>query len=142
MLNKTIIQGRLTRDPELRRTSNGIAVTSVALAVERDHKEPDGTKKADYIDVVAWRGTAEMLAKYFTKGRMALVEGRLQIRDWTDNDGNKRRATEVIADSVYFCDSKPNNGNGNRRDSLAERVEDAFPVQEISPELDDDNLPF
>lgn len=106
MLNKIFIMGRLTRDPELRRTQGGNAVTSFALAVDRDFKSADGTKETDFIDVVAWRNTAEFAAKYFTKGRMAVVEGRLQMRDWTDKDGNKRRSAEVLADNIYFGDSK------------------------------------
>lgn len=106
MLNKIILMGRLTRDPELRKTGNGTAVTSFTLAVDRDYKPQDGERETDFIDVVAWRGTAEFVFKYFSKGRMAVVEGRLQVRDWTDKDGNKRRSTEVIADSVYFGDSK------------------------------------
>lgn len=106
MLNKIFIMGRLTRDPELRRTQSGTAVTSFSLAVDRDFKSQSGEKETDFIDVVAWRSTAEFVAKYFTKGRMAVVEGRLQLRDWTDRDGNKRRTAEVIADNVYFGDSK------------------------------------
>ena len=106
MLNKIILMGRLTRDPELRKTGNGTAVTSFTLAVDRDDKPQDGARETDFIDVVAWRGTAEFVFKYFSKGRMAAVEGRLQVRDWTDKDGNKRRNTEVIADNVYFGDSK------------------------------------
>ena len=106
MLNRIVLMGRLVKDPELRRTGSGTAVTSVTLAVDRDFKEQDGTRKADFIDVVAWKGTAEMLSKYFTKGRMIVVEGRLQLRDWTDKDGNKRRTAEVVANSVYFGDSK------------------------------------
>jgi len=106
MLNKIIIMGRFTRDPELRRTQSGTAVTSFAVAVDRDHKTQGGEKETDFIDVVAWRSTAEFVAKHFTKGRMAVVEGRLQMRDWTDRDGNKRRSAEVIADNVYFADSK------------------------------------
>ena len=106
MLNKIILMGRLTRDPELRKTGNGTAVTSFILAVDRDYKPQDGERETDFIDIVAWRGTGEFVSKYFTKGRMAVVEGRLQVRDWTDKDGAKRRNTEVIADSVYFGDSK------------------------------------
>ena len=106
MLNKIILMGRLTRDPELRKTGNGTAVTSFTLAVDRDYKPQDGARETDFIDVVAWRGTGEFVSKHFTKGRMAVVEGRLQVRDWKDKDGNKRRNTEVIADSVYFGDSK------------------------------------
>ena len=102
MLNKIILMGRLTRDPELRRTSSGTAVTSFSLAVDRDFKSQGGEKETDFIDIVAWRNTAEFVSKYFTKGRMAVVEGRLQIRDWTDRDGGKRRSAEVIAENVYF----------------------------------------
>ena len=106
MLNKIFIMGRLTRDPELRRTQSGTPVTSFSLAVDRDFKSQSGEKETDFIDVVAWRQTAEFVARYFTKGRMAVVEGCLQIRDWQDNNGNKRRSAEVIADSIYFGDSK------------------------------------
>ena len=106
MLNKIILMGRLTRDPELRRTGSGTPVTSFSLAVDRDFKSQSGEKETDFIDVVAWRSTAEFVSKYFTKGRMAVVEGRLQIRDWTDRDGGKRRSAEVVADNVYFGDSK------------------------------------
>lgn len=106
MLNKIFIMGRLTRDPELRRTQNGTAVAGFALAVDRDYKNADGTKETDFIEVVAWRSSAEFVSKYFAKGRMAVVEGRLQIRDWQDKDGNKRRNAEVVADNVYFGDSK------------------------------------
>ena len=98
--------GRLTRDPELRRTQSGTAVTSFSLAVDRDFKSQNGDKETDFIDIVAWRSTAEFVSKYFTKGRMAVVEGRLQIRDWTDREGGKRRSAEVVADNVYFGDSK------------------------------------
>ena len=118
MLNKIFIMGRLTRDPELRRTQSGTAVTSFSLAVDRDFKSQSGEKETDFIDVVAWRSTAEFVAKYFAKGRMAVVEGRLQMRDWTDRDGNKRRSAEVIADNVYFGDSKPRQDGG--ADSCAE----------------------
>ena len=106
MLNKVFIMGRLTRDPELRRTQSGTAVTSFSLAVDRDFKSQSGEKETDFIDVVAWRSTAEFVAKYFTKGRMAVVEGRLQIREWKDKDGNNRRSAEVVADNIYFGDSK------------------------------------
>lgn len=106
MLNEIILMGRLTRDPELRRTGSGTAVTSFSLAVERDYKSGSGEKETDFIDCVAWRSTAEFVSKYFTKGRMALVRGSLQIRDWTDRDGNKRRSAEVLAENVYFADSK------------------------------------
>ena len=110
MLNRIILMGRLTRDPELRRTGSGTPVTSFSLAVDRDFKSQSGEKETDFIDVVAWRSTAEFVSKYFTKGRMAVVEGRLQIRDWTDRDGGKRRSAEVVADNVYFGDSKRDGG--------------------------------
>ena len=107
MLNRCIIMGRLTRSPELRRTQSGKEVTSVTLAVDRDFKGQNGEKETDFIDIVAWGNTAEFLCNYFSKGRMAVVEGRLQIRDWTDKDGKKRKAVEVLADHVYFGESKP-----------------------------------
>lgn len=107
MLNRTIIMGRLTRDPELRHTQSGTPVASFSLAVERDFKDKStGEKATDFFDVVAWRNSAEFVSRFFTKGRMAVVEGRLQNRDWQDRDGNKRRSTEIIADNVYFGDSK------------------------------------
>lgn len=111
MLNRIIVMGRMTRDPELRRTNSGNAVTSFTVAVDRDFKSQSGEKETDFIDVVAWRNTAEFVSKYFSKGRMAAVEGRLQLRDWTDKDGNKRRSAEIVADSVYFGDSKRDGGD-------------------------------
>lgn len=112
MLNRTIIMGRLTRDPELRHTQSGTAVASFRLAVDRDFKDKaTGEKATDWIDVVAWRSTAEFVSRYFSKGRMAVVEGRLQIRDWTDRDGGKRRSAEVVADNIYFGDSKRDSGS-------------------------------
>lgn len=110
MLNKVFIQGRLVADPELRHTQNGIAVTSFRIAVDRNYKDREtGERKADFINVVAWRHTGEFVSRYFSKGQMALVEGVLQVRDYTDREGNRRYATEVIADSVYFC-GDPNRG--------------------------------
>ena len=106
MLNRIVLMGRLTREPELRRTQSGTAVTSFTLAVDRDFKSQSGEKETDFIDIVAWRSTAEFVSKYFTKGRMAVVEGRIQIRDRTDKDGGKRRSAEVIANNVYFGVSK------------------------------------
>ena len=107
MLNHIVIMGRLTRDPELRRTGSGTAVASFTVAVDRDFgNRENGERETDFIDCVAWRQTGEFVSKYFTKGRMAVVSGRLQIRSWTDKDGNKRRTAEVIADNVYFGDSK------------------------------------
>ena len=113
MLNRIIIMGRLVRDPELRTTQSGVSVTSFTLAVDRDFKNRDsGEKSTDFIDVVAWRQTAEFVSRYFSKGRMAVVEGRLQIRDWTDKEGGKRRSAEVIADQIYFGDSKRDGDGG------------------------------
>ena len=107
MLNHITIMGRLTRDPELRRTGSGVAVASFTVAVDRDFGGRDGgEKETDFIDCVAWRQTGEFVSKYFTKGRMIVVSGRLQIRSWTDKDGNKRRTAEVVADNCYFGDSK------------------------------------
>ena len=126
MLNHIVIMGRMTRDPELRRTASGTAVASFTLAVDRDFAAKDAQRETDFIDCVAWRSTGEFVSKYFAKGRMAVVSGRLQMRDWNDKDGNKRRSAEVIADNVYFGDSKrdgaaqggsyggyANNGGGN-----------------------------
>ena len=114
MLNHIVIMGRLTRDPELRRTGSGIAVASFSLAVDRDFAPKDGgNRETDFIDCVAWRQTGEFVSKYFTKGRMAVVEGRLQIRDWKDKEGNNRRSAEVVADNVYFGDSRPGGAGGN-----------------------------
>lgn len=106
MLNRIIIMGRMTKDPELRRTNSGTAVASFTLAVDRDMKNQDGSRSTDFIDCVAWKGAAEFVSKYFGKGRMAVVDGRLQMREWTDRDGNKRRTAEVVVSSIYFGDSK------------------------------------
>ena len=105
MLNHITVMGRLTKDPELRRTGTGTAVTSFTIACERDFGE-NGQKETDFLDCVAWRGTAEFVDRNFAKGRMIVVAGRLQIRSWTDKDGNKRRAAEIVADNVYFGDAK------------------------------------
>ena len=141
MLNKIIIMGRLARDPELRRTQSGVSVTSFRIACDRDFKSQSGEKETDWIDVVAWRNTAEFVSKYFTKGRMAIVEGRLQTRDWTDKDGNKRTAVEVVADNVYFGDSK-RDGQGGGYDAPRQNTS-ASPVNDGFAELDDDgDLPF
>lgn len=113
MLNKIFLQGRLVADPELRHTPNGVAVASFRIAVDRDFKDKEtGERKADFINVVAWRATGEFVSRYFSKGRMAVVEGKLQTRDYTDRDGNRRYATEVVADNVYFGDSRRDNDNG------------------------------
>ena len=114
MLNHITIMGRLVRDPELRRTGSGVAVASFTVAVDRDFGGRDGgEKETDFIDCVAWRQTGEFVSKYFTKGRMIVVSGRLQIRSWTDKDGNKRRTAEVVADNCYFGDSKRDEGGSS-----------------------------
>ena len=112
MLNHIVLMGRLTRDPELRRTGSGVAVASFTLAVDRDYTAQGAEKETDFVDIVAWRSTAEFVSKYFTKGRMAVVSGRLQIRNWQDKEGNKRRSAEVVADNVYFGDSKRDGDGG------------------------------
>lgn len=139
MLNQINLMGRLTRDPEKRHTGSGTAVTNFTLAVERDFKSQDGQKETDFIEVVTWRQTAEFVSKYFTKGRMAVVSGRLQIRPWTDKDGNNRKAAEVVADSVYFADSKK---DGEAQATLPEYTPAPAPVSEYAQYEDDDDLPF
>ena len=145
MLNHAIIMGRLTRDPELRRTGSGTAVTSFTLAVDRDHKDQNGEKGVDFIDVTAWRSTAEFVAKYFSKGRLAVVSGRLQIRTWTDKEGNNRRNAEIVADNVYFGDSKKTESSG---DSYAAPAYEAPAAEAVQPteitmlDEDDSDLPF
>lgn len=113
MLNHIVVMGRLTRDPELRKTASGVSVTSFTVAVDRDFSQQDGKKETDFLDVVAWRNTAEFAAKYFTKGRMAIVSGRLQIRNWEDKEGNKRRTAEILAENIYFSDSKKEDDGGS-----------------------------
>ena len=111
MLNRICIGGRLTRDQELRHTQSGTSVASFTIACERDFKDKQtGEKVTDFVDVVAWRSTAEFVSRFFTKGRMAVVEGRLQVRNWTDKEGNKRRSAEILADSIYFGASKKDDG--------------------------------
>lgn len=132
MLNRIIVMGRMTRDHELRRTNSGTAVASFTVAVDRDFKSQSGEKETDFIDVVAWRNTAEFVSKYFSKGRMAVVEGRLQLRDWTDRSGNKRRSAEIVADNVYFGDSKRDGGDAAQSE----------PQSGFSEVEDDGNFPF
>lgn len=136
MLNRIVLMGRLTRDPELRKTQSDTPVCSFSLAVDRDYKR-DGEKETDFIDVVAWRSTAEFVSKYFTKGRMATVEGRLQIRDWMDKEGGKRRSAEVIADNVYFGDSKPKEDGASSADA-----DFGAPPSDFTPDFGDDETPF
>lgn len=144
MLNRIIIMGRLARDPELRRTQSGTPVASFSLAVDRDFKDKStGDRATDFIDVVAWRQTAEFVSRYFTKGRMAVVEGRLQIRGWTDKDGNKRTSAEVVAENVYFGDAKEKDDSGPDYTYKAtpgemKQMEDSF--AELAD--DDGELPF
>ena len=107
MLNHVVLLGHLTRDPELRTTNSGVPVATFSLAVDRAYKDASGERGVDFIDIVAWRNTAEFAARYFQKGQLAAVEGRLQIRDWTDTDGHKRRAAEVVAQNIYFAGQKP-----------------------------------
>ena len=148
MLNHITIMGRLTRDPELRRTGSGIAVASFTVAVDRDFGGRDGgEKETDFIDCVAWRQTGEFVSKYFTKGRMAVVSGRLQIRSWTDKDGNKRRTAEIVADNVYFGDSKRDGDSGSAYSAPASFGGYSAPSQSSASDfamLDDDDaqLPF
>ena len=142
MLNKIIVMGRLGRDPELRRTQAGTAVASFSLAVDRDFKDKTtGERACDWIDVVAWRETGEFAARYLTKGRMVVVEGRLQMRDYTARDGSKRRAAEVVADSVYFADSRqtaPPPSEGNAYEAALPEG----PSNELRDLDDDGELPF
>ena len=148
MLNHIVIMGRLTRDPELRRTGSGVAVASFTVAVDRDFSPKDGgEKETDFIDCVAWRQTGEFVSKYFTKGRMAVVSGRLQIRSWTDKDGNKRRTAEIVADNVYFGDSKRDGDSGGAYGASAGFGGYSAPSQSSASDfamLDDDDaqLPF
>lgn len=146
MLNRIVIMGRLTRKPELRRTGSGIAVTSFTVAVDRDFAPKDGgERETDFIDCVAWRGTGEFVDKFFSKGSMAVVAGRLQIRQWTDKEGNKRHSAEIVADNVYFGDSKRKSESGGNEQIASGNVNDYnyTPQQEFT-EMDDDDsqLPY
>ena len=151
MLNHIVLMGRLTRDPELRRTQSGISVASFTLAVDRDFQSRDGgEKQTDFIDIVAWRNTAEFVSKYFIKGQMAVVSGRLQIRDWTDKEGGKRRTAEVVADNVYFGDSKRDGDGGSYQGGYSRSAAPApdygmpSPADDQFSDLADDDgeLPF
>lgn len=141
MLNQIVIMGRLVRDPDLRYLQNGTAVASLTLAVDRDYGGKD-EKQTDFIDVVAWRHTAEFVANYFTKGRMAVVSGRLQIRPWEDKEGNKRKAAEVVASSVYFGDSKKDGGQPSQSRSASSSHDDWAELgREVTVDADDE-IPF
>ena len=148
MLNHIVLMGRLTRDPELRYTQSQTAVASFSLAVERDFGGRDGgDKQTDFIDIVAWRQTAEFVSKYFTKGSLVAVSGRLQIRDWTDREGNKRRSAEVVADNVYFAEgkrSRDDNSGSSYRSNDSYQGYDSAPAAPAYSEFSDTDgeLPF
>ena len=151
MLNHIVLMGRLTRDPELRYTGSSVPVASFSVAVDRDFgRGENGEKQTDFIDVVAWRQTGEFVSKYFTKGSMAVVSGRLQMREWTDRDGNKRTSAEVVADNVYFGESRRRDeadtgrpaAQNSRADSFSRPAQSA-PSQGFTDFNDDDGeLPF
>ena len=150
MLNHITVMGRLARDPELRHTQSGTPVASFTLAVDRDFKDKDtGERATDWIDCVAWRSTGEFVSKYFTKGRVAVVEGRLQIRDWTDKEGNKRRSAEIVVANAYFGDSKKSDGqssDGKAKSGSDDGFELPYGFQpggdDFSEIGDEDDLPF
>lgn len=137
MLNHIAIMGRLTRDPELKTTNSGIPVVSFSIASDRDFADKEsGERGVDFIDVTAWRHTAEFVSRYFTKGRMAVVSGRLQTRNWTDKDGNKRKAVEIVAENVYFGDSKRNDSE------TTSQASPSAPSDFATIEGEDEGLPF
>ena len=147
-MNQIVLMGRLTRDPELRHTQNGTAVTSFSLAVDRRYVPKEtGERQTDFIDVVAWQNLGEFVSKYFVKGQMAAVTGRLQIRDWTDKDGNKRRSAEVVADNVYFTESKKSReasfGPVETKDNYNNGFQTPVESSDFSElDMDDGDLPF
>ena len=138
MLNHIVLMGRLTRDPELRQTGSGISVASFTIAVDRDYAAQGAEKETDFVDIVAWRGTADFVSKYFAKGRMAVVSGRLQIRNWQDKEGNKRRSAEVVADNIYFGESKKD----SQGSSPTQSYEPAQSTDFATLDDDDSELPF
>ena len=152
MLNKAILMGRLTRDPELRYTPANVPVCSFTVAIDRSYQKNREQKQADFINVVAWRTTAEFVSKYFTKGSMIVVSGRLQIRDWTDRDGGKRRSAEINVDNVYFGESRRRDDASNQRDAWDDgnrgggtyQGPSAYDTPDSFSEIDDDDgeLPF
>ena len=151
MLNHIVLQGRLTRDPELRYTQSQTPVASFTLACDRDYQQGGSERQTDFIDCTAWRQTAEFVSKYFAKGSMAVVSGRLQIREWNDREGNKRRSAEVVADNIYFGESKRREGGDNRGASNfapkhelpATSAPTAQPAEPTFTELaDESELPF
>lgn len=151
MLNHIVIMGRLTRDPEIRRTGSDIPVSNFTVAVDRDLKNKNGEYETDFIDCVAWRKAAELIGRYFRKGSMIVVSGRLQLRDWTDKDGGKRRSAEIIADNVYFGESKrkedqsarPQSGFQDTQSAMSRLPGDGYGGGDFQTLEDDDmNLPF
>lgn len=134
MLNTITISGRICNDLELKTTTNGTEVLSFTIACERDYKDQNGEKPVDFIDCIAFKHTAVFVSKYFAKGRMAIVNGKLQTRTWQDKDGNKRKSTEIVADNVYFADSK-NNAEANKNENRGVSVD-------FEPIADDERLPF
>lgn len=137
MLNEIILQGRLTRNPEMKATASGISCATFGLACERDYKNPNGERETDFFEVVAWRNTAEFVQTYFSKGRMVIVRGRLQNRNWTAEDGTKRTAVQVVAESLYFSDSQPktNETTNQAQEQPAAPVEDAGYTPVVTDEL-------
>jgi len=150
MLNQVVEMGRLTKDPELRHTSSGTPVASFSIAVDRDYKNQNGEKETDFFDVVAWRNTAEFVSKYFSKGRMAVVHGRLQQRSWTAQDGGKRYTVEIVAENVYFGDSKKDSSTSSSYGGAPATTYDVPPDNSYQPgqfsdlgdQLSDEDLPF
>lgn len=133
MLNNIVLQGRLTRDPEMKATASGISCATFALACEQDYKNPNGERDTDFFDVVAWRGTADFVQRYFKQGQMAVVKGRLQTRQWTAEDGSKRKTVQIVAENVYFCGRE----NGGQATEQPAAVEEQAPVPVV-----DEDLPF
>ena len=141
MLNHIVLQGRFTRDPELRHTVSGTPVCSFTLAVDRDAKQQDGTRLTDFIDCVAWSGTAEFINKYYRKGSAAVVDGRLELRGWVDKDGNNRRSAQVRVSNIYFAESKKDTGATSNTYGADADYPDTANFAEL-PDIDDGNLPF
>ena len=145
MLNQAVIMGRLTRDPDLRRTQSGTAVASFTLAVDRDFTNQDGSRDTDFIPCVAWRNTGEFVGKYFTKGSMAVVTGRIQVREYTDKDGTNKRITEIVADRVHFGESKRDRDEANYAAAEKGRgpaYKPAGPPVRVEADEDEGDLPF
>ncbi len=141
MINVVVLMGRLTADPELRTTPNGISVTSFSIAVDRTYQKAGAEKQTDFINIVAWRGTAEFITRYFRKGSMIAITGSLQMRSYTDKDGNKRTVYDVVCDNASFCGSKAESGTASRPDTpVAFNNTDASDFEEIS--MNDEDLPF